>query len=457
MRSQSDTDFARGACVADHHGVSPSLGAMLAPANVSNAWQRVRRNRGCAGVDGVSIEELEPVFAQEWLRTAHFLQTGEYRPRPLLRIRVPKPAGGERLLGVPAVMDRVVQQATAQVLTPCWEPRFSPRSYAYRPGRGTHDALTAVERVINGGAEYVLHLDIENFFDSVPHPVALRSLAGDLKDERLALVVQRTLSCGVYENGLVRPTIVGLAQGSPLSPLLANVALHRLDTQLEASSWEFARYADDCVVLLPSTDLATKVREATVQTLADLGLRLNERKTAFTSFAEARFLGFAFRRNSRGRVIRTVSPESLAEATKTLLQLVQTCGTDPLAVASKAADMLRSWLAYFYTSPDEDPLRSLANQVAVAWCQRFKRAHPPDCLRWEALCRDAHVGDRVDYSGHFRNAGAPADSIDWAQTVRCLFFRMLRSRWWHLESDWQWGRPRGLRLHLGRHRINLRF
>jgi RNA-directed DNA polymerase len=430
---------------------------MLAPANVGAAWQRVRRNRGCAGVDGVSIAELEPGFDQEWRRVDRDLRSGGYRPQPLLRVRVPKPSGGERLLGVPAVIDRVVQQAAAQVLAPRWEPRFSPRSYAYRPGRGCRDALGAVESALNRGADHVLHVDIENFFDSVPHTVALAALANDLTDDPLASLVRRTLSCGVYESGLVRPTTIGLAQGSPLSPLLANVVLHRLDQRLETSGWEFARYADDCLVVLPGPQLGPKARETVVATLADLGLNLNERKSAFGPFTEARFLGFAFRRDALGQAVRTVSPEALAEATESLLRFVQTFGSGADEAANETAEMLRSWLAYFYTPNDEAILRRLADHVGTAWRERFGAAALPECLRWEALSGANHSRGRVDYSGHFREARASGGSVDWAETARCLLWRALRSRRWHLECDLGSGRRPGVRLCLGRHQINLRF
>jgi RNA-directed DNA polymerase len=435
----------------------PSLDALLEPANVASAWQRVRRNRGCAGVDGVSIEELEPGFDQEWRRVERDLRSGEYRPQPLLRVRVPKPTGGERLLGIPAVIDRVVQQAAAQALAPRWEPRFSPRSFAYRPGRGCRDALRAVESALNRGADHVLHVDIENFFDSVPHTVALAALANDLTDHLLASLVRRTLSCGVYESGLVRPTTIGLAQGSPLSPLLANVVLHRLDQRLETAGWEFARYADDCLVMLPGPQLGPKARETVVAALAGLGLNLNERKTAFGPFTEARFLGFAFRRDALGRAVRTVSPEALAEATESLLRFVRTFGSGAGEAANETAEMLRGWLAYFYTPNDEAILKGLADRVGTAWRERFGAAALPECLRWEALSGANRSRERVDYSGHFQDARASGGSVDWAQTARCLLWRALRSRWWHLEYDLGRGRRPGVRLCLGRHQINLRF
>lgn len=434
-----------------------SLESLLAPANVSSAWQRVRRNRGCAGVDGISIAELEPVFQEEWPRIGRALQCGNYHPQPLLRVRIPKPSGGERLLGIPSVIDRVVQQSATQILTPSWEPRFSVRSYAYRPSRGPRNALASVERAINRGNEHVLHLDIENFFDSVPHSIVLGALEHDLTDDRMETLVRRTLNCGVYEHGVVRPTTIGLAQGSPLSPLLANVVLHHLDAELENAGWEFARYADDCVLLMSNLALVAKARDTVIQSLSGLGLKLNERKTAFSHFTQARFLGFGFRRDEHGRAVRTVSSEAKAEATESLCQFVKTAGNDAEIVAAGVAQMLRSWLAYFYAPHDEADLRRMVESIAKIWCERFSKPVAPECLRWESLCRSRHSGEHMDYSGHFQGANSFASSVDWTESMRCLLFRLLRSRWWHLEYDLELGRKPGLRLFLGKHRINLRF
>ena len=242
--------------------------------------------------------------------------------------------------------------------------------------------------------------------------------------------------------------------------MLANVVLHGLDTHLEASRWEFARYADDSVILLQSPDAEPKVRETVVHTLAGLGLRLNEGKTSFSHFLSARFLGFAFRRDSGGRAVRTVSPESLAEASETLLHFVHSAGNQPEAVATETARLLQSWLVYFYTPNDEPVLRELAQRIAAAWSERFAGVEVPDCLRWDSLCRGCRSRSRVDYSGHFQDAGSSAgwaSSVDWTETARCLLWRLLRSRWWHLEYDLEWGRRPGVRLCVGRHRINLRF
>jgi len=436
---------------------APTLETLLTPKNAEAAWDRVRRNHGCPGVDGVSIEELEPHFDQQWLQTSRAMISGDYRPQPLLRVRIPKPTGGERLLGIPSVLDRVVQQATTQVLSPCWEPRFSPRSFAYRPGRGTRDALAAVERGLAHGAPWVLHLDIESFFDSVPHSVALSAIHGELSDPRFARLIEGTLKCGVYENGLVRPTTVGLAQGSPLSPLLANVVLHRLDSSLTARRWEFARYADDCVILLPSEAEARAAQSAACETLAALDLRINQRKTRLTHYADARFLGFAFKSTNGSPPLRTVSPESLAEIEGAITRILQTSGAEPQSIAKESAALLRSWLAYFYTPHDEARLRELAERIAEQWRTRFPGFSLPTDLTWDSIRANVSSADHVDYSGHLHDDSLFGDGIDWLESLKCLLTRAARARWWHIEYDLDRGGHPAVRLCIGRHRINLRF
>ena len=439
------------------HSATPSLEQVLADDNAQSAWARVRRNRGCAGVDGVSVQELEPQFAAQWRQVERTIASGNYQPRPLLRVRIPKPSGGERLLGIPTVMDRVVQQSVAQVLSPRWEPRFSSRSFAYRPGRGPRHALAACEAAMGRGSEWVLHLDIESFFDSVPHAVTLSALKADLADVRVETLIQRTLTCGVYEDALVRATTVGFAQGSPLSPLLANVVLDRFDRRVESTGWEFVRYADDCVIFLPRPELGPAVKRIVVQTLGSLGLRLNEQKTSFGPFTSARFLGFTFRRDASGRAVRSVSPEALAEAESSILGCLHSSQQSEERVASVVAGMLRSWLAYFRTTQDEPILRRLVERIRAAWQEKFPGAGIPAGLCWDSLARGGASEDRLDYSGHFQKTGSGGAALDWTESWHCLLQQLLRSRWWHLEYDLAWGKRADLRLCLGRHRINLRF
>lgn len=439
-------------------GFSPSIEELVEQENAQAAWCRVRRNGGCAGVDGVTVAELEPVFAQAWDNARSSLLNGRYSRVPLRRVRIPKPSGGMRLLGIPSVFDRIVDQAAAQIFLPHWEPRFSPRSFAYRSGRGARDALARFESVISRGAEWVLHLDIENFFDSVPHATVFAALRHELADPRLAGLLDRILRCGVFEHGLVRPVRAGLAQGSPLSPLLANIVLHSLDVRLEQQGVEFVRYADDCCVLLPREDLGLRWRAVLEEWLAELGLRVNDKKTAFGLFTATRFLGFAFRKNAKGYIERYASPESLGEAETVLRHHAANAAGDAQSMASELSQMLRGWLAYFLTPQDELRLKALVETIVSDWRKRFERVPVPECLSWERLVGSASASRSVDYSGHLRDTFSFLDSLDWTQTLRCIGMRLLRSRWWGFEYDIGWGnKPPMLRVRLGSHRINLRF
>ena len=263
----------------------------------------------------------------------------------------------------------------------------------------------------------------------------LGELAKEVEDDRLVALVRQTLQSGVYEKGLVRPMTVGLPQGSPLSPLLANVVLHPLDAQLEATRWEFARYADDCLVLLPQEELGPKARQIVIQTLGDLGLRLNEQKTAFGHFTAARFLGFAFRQDADGGAIREVSPEALAEPKRRFCGWCRLLAMARKWWPSRLPGCCKVGWPISYTAAAETPLRALVNRIVNAWRERFPGATLPTCLRWETLCRKHSTGERVDYSGHFQDSGASGDSINWTDSVRCLLLRLLRSRWWRLEYD----------------------
>ena len=225
---------------------------MLAPANIATAWDRVRRNEGAPGVDGITVRDLESTFAQEWRRNANALQAGTWKPHPVRRVTIPKPTGGWRVLGIPTVLDRVVHQALAQILTPRWEARFSARSFGFRKGRSTLDALNRLAKDASAVSNPLAwHLDIREFFDRVPRAMALRAVARVTTDQRLQQLVATILSAGVLNGVNWEATPLGLPQGSPLSPLLANAVLHPLDLWMTEQALPFIRYADDIVILLP--------------------------------------------------------------------------------------------------------------------------------------------------------------------------------------------------------------
>jgi len=286
-----------------------TLEAMLGAENVAKAWERVRRNNGAAGVDGVTIAALKPAFADAWARTRAEIEVGDYRPLPVRRVEVPKAGGGQRVLGIPAVMDRVVQQALAQVLMPQWEARFSPASYAYRPGRSAHDAVAAACQWLEAGCAWAAHLDVEKFFDRVDHARLLEKLAAHGLEVRLVELVRQFLEAGAIDGGLWHDTAKGTPQGSPLSPLLANIVLDGLDHRLTALGARHVRYADDIILLgRTRTETEAMVENTAAYLLAELNLGLNEQKTRLTPAQEAEFLGFRFRRMPDGRWQRAISP-----------------------------------------------------------------------------------------------------------------------------------------------------
>jgi RNA-directed DNA polymerase len=331
-------------------GPKPALlEATLSAQNIATAWDRVRRNQGAAGVDGRSIRDLESSFASEWQPVAAALRTGTWQPLPVRRVSVPKSSGGGlRTLGIPTVMDRVVHQAISQMLTPLWEPRFSPHSFAYRRGRGVREALESLaaqaEQLTSPAA---LHLDIRQFFDRVPRALALQAVRSVADETAVIRLVADILGAGAFERGQVVPTPEGLPQGSPLSPLLANAVLHPFDMWLTQIVPGFARYADDIVLLLPARENTTARLEQIQQRLSSLGLELNTTKTQHSSLADMSFLGFCLWRDSTGKWRRRITPAAWAaleaELAKRGTLLWTAFGMDE----GTPQDYLTGWRAHF--------------------------------------------------------------------------------------------------------------
>ncbi len=261
--------------------------------NLNRAYFRVVTNKGSAGADGMPVDEL-----LDWCRVnGQALRTslldGTYRPRPVKGVKIPKPDGGERQLGIPTVVDRLVQQAILQVLDPILDPKFSDSSYGFRPGRGAHDALASACRYVSEGYAFVVDLDLEKFFDRVNHDILMARLARHVKDKRLLKIVRAFLTTGLMHNGVVRIRSEGTPQGGPLSPLLANLMLDDLDKELERRGHRFARYADDCNIYVQSRKAGDRVM-ASVRTFVEtkLKLRVNEEKSAVALVSERSFLGY---------------------------------------------------------------------------------------------------------------------------------------------------------------------
>lgn len=264
--------------------------------NLITAWKRVKANKGAPGIDGMTIEAF-PAFARaRWEQIRESLMAGTYKPSPVRRVEIPKPTGGTRPLGIPTVLDRLIQQAIAQVLGPIFEPTFSASSFGFRPGRSGHDALYRLRGFIRKGYRTAVDMDLSKFFDSVQGDVLMHRLARKVRDKRVLRLIGKYLRAGVVVKGRLQATPIGVPQGGPLSPLLSNVVLDDLDKELEKRGHRFARYADDFIILVKSQRAGERVSQSVQRFLErSLKLKINQEKSRVVPTNEATFLGFTFR------------------------------------------------------------------------------------------------------------------------------------------------------------------
>ena len=267
----------------------------LRPENLAAAYKRVKRNGGAPGVDGMSVHDLKAHCRQHWPRIRKELLGGRYRPQPVKRVEIPKPGGkGTRTLGIPTVLDRMIQQALNQVLNPIFDPTFSDASFGFRPGRSTHDAVRRAREHIASGYGWVVDLDLEKFFDRVNHDVLMARVARRVEDKEVLRLIRRYLQAGMMEGGLVSPRVEGTPQGGPLSPLLSNVLLDELDKELERRGHRFVRYADDCNVYVRSRAAGERVLASLERFLQKrLRLKVNREKCAVGRPPQRKFLSYS--------------------------------------------------------------------------------------------------------------------------------------------------------------------
>src|SRR6201988_1119926 len=277
--------------------------------NLVRAWKRVRSNKGSPGVDGMTIEGAKAYLREHWPNIRSQLLSGTYQPQPVKRVEIPKPDGGVRKLGVPCVVDRLIQQAVLQVLQERWDPTFSEHSYGFRPGRSAHQAVVQAQRYVAEGYSVVVDIDLEKFFDRVNHDSLMARVAARLSDKRVLKLIRAFLNAGVMEGGLVRPVDEGTPQGGPLSPLLSNLVLDDLDKELSRRGHRFCRYADDCNIYVRSRRAGERVMASISRFLTQkLRLKVNEAKSAVARPEERKFLGFSI---SNDGSERRIAPKAL--------------------------------------------------------------------------------------------------------------------------------------------------
>jgi len=316
--------------------------------NLLHALQRVQRNQGSPGVDGLSVEELPAYLKQHWSVLREQLLTGTYQPSAVKRVEIPKPGGGVRMLGIPTVADRFNQQAILQVVQPQIDPSFSESSFGFRPNRRAHDAIRQAQRYVQRGRCWVVDVDLEQFFDRVNHDVLMGKLASRIADTRVLTLIRRYLTAGLMADGVVLARHEGTPQGGPLSPLLANVLLDTVDKEWERRHHCFVRYADDCNVYVRSQRAAERVMEGLVRLYARLKLRVNVAESAVARAWERSFLGYSFWIDSAKTLRRRVAPKALMRLKARLRELTtRTGGRSVAQVVAALRRYLAGWREYF--------------------------------------------------------------------------------------------------------------
>jgi len=348
---------------------------ILSRPNMRKAWKRVKTNAGAPGVDGVSVDEFPAEARESWHEIHQRLQTADYYPWPVKRVYIPKPTGGQRPLGIPTVVDRLIQQAMAQVLTHIFEPGFSDHSYGFRPNRSAHDAVRQVQAYIKEGYRWAVDMDLENFFDSVEHDVLMCRVARKVRDKRVLKLIGKYLRTGVIVNGRFEQTRKGVPQGGPLSPLLANILLDDLDKELERRGHRFVRYADDFIILVKSQRAGERVMTSVKRFIErKLKLTINQAKSKVAKTDQTNFLGFTFK---AGKICW--SDAAFKQFKRRIRKLTGRSWFVSMAYRfEKLALYIRGWMNYFgiseYYSPIPEIDKWLRRRVRMCFWKQWRYA-----------------------------------------------------------------------------------
>ena len=347
------------------------LELILRKDNLNMAYKRVKSNKGSGGIDGMQVDELLPYLRENQETLIQELRDGKYKPNPVRRVEIPKETKGEfRKLGVPTVVDRVIQQAITQELTPIYEEQFSNNSFGFRPKRGAHDALRQCQKNVNDGYVYVVDMDLEKFFDTVCQSKLVEVLSRTIKDGRVVSLIHRYLNAGVIANGMFERTEIGMPQGGPLSPLLSNIMLNELDKEIERRGHRFVRYADDCMIFCKSKKSAERTLENIIPFIEEkLFLRVNRKKTEVAHISKVKYLGYSFYRY-KGKCRLRVHPKSVTKMKNKIRELTdRNNGMSNAKREEKYQQFVRGWVNYFKLA-DMKGLLTRADE----WARRRIRA-----------------------------------------------------------------------------------
>ena len=330
--------------------MSQLLEEILSSNNMTLAYKKVKANKGASGIDGITVEEIDEYVKVHWVEIREQIRKRKYQPQPVRRVEIPKPNGGVRNLGIPNVIDRIIEQAIAQVLTPIAEPHFSENSYGFRPGRMAQQAVIKLIEYLNDGYEYIVDIDLEKFFDNVPQDKLMTLVGKLIHDPDTESLISKYLRAGVMVRGQYEKTEKGTPQGGNLSPLLSNIMLNELDKELEARKLRFVRYADDCVITVGSSAAANRV----MHTITDwierkLGLKVNMTKTKVTRPSGLKYLGFGLWKDSKdGKWKARPHQDSVSKFKRKLKELTKRSWSIPMDLRiQKLNEVIRGWINYF--------------------------------------------------------------------------------------------------------------
>lgn len=393
-----------------------TIESILNRSNVLKAYQQVVGNQGSAGIDEMTVEELSDYLRGHWEEIKISLENGRYSPKAVRRVEIPKPLGGVRKLGIPTVLDRMIQQSIANELNRHYEPKFSEHSYGFRQGRSCHQAIDKALEYLNEGYEYVVVIDISKFFDRVNHDILMYSLSKEISDKRVLKLIRKYLQSGVMENGVKQPTKEGTPQGGNLSPVLSNIVLDRLDKELEKRGHRFVRYADDISIYVKSRRAGERVLQSVTSWIeGKLKLQVNEEKSGVMKYQKVELLGFGFYKTSKQgtKVIATRITQSSYSRFKRKLKAL-TKRSNPInhrKRVEKINQVTTGWLAYFAKADGKTKIQRMDE-----WLRRRLRS----CIwkQWKLV--------RVRSRNLQRLGASKQKAYEWANT-RKSYWRVSKS------------------------------